>query len=40
MPDILKAACVQLNVGPSIHENLKTTEELIREAAGQGAKLI
>lgn len=40
MPNILKAACVQLNVGPSIADNLKITEELIREAAGQGAKLI
>lgn len=40
MPNIVKAACVQLNVQPSIQENLKVTEQLIREAAGQGAKLI
>lgn len=40
MANSFKAACVQLNVGPDITENLKTTEELIREAAGQGAKLI
>ncbi len=40
MPNIVKAACVQLNVQPNIQENLKVTEQLIREAAGQGAKLI
>lgn len=40
MADQLKVACVQLNAGPDIHENLKTTEGLIREAAGQGAQFI
>lgn len=40
MTDTLKAACVQLNVGHNIQDNLKTTVELIKQAADQGAKLI
>ena len=40
MPDAIKAACVQMTSGPGIHENIKTAEGFIREAAGQGAQLI
>ena len=40
MPDVIKAACVQLNSGPDIDENLKAAEEYIRESAGQGAGFI
>ncbi|MEZ5815173.1 MAG: carbon-nitrogen hydrolase family protein [Alphaproteobacteria bacterium] len=40
MTNKIKAACIQLNAGPDIAENLKVTEGLIREAAGQGAQLI
>ena len=40
MADHLKVACVQLNAGPDIHENLKAAEPIIREAAGQGAQFI
>ncbi len=36
----MKAACVQLNSGPDIEENLRAASVLIREAAGQGARLI
>ena len=36
----MKAACVQLNAGPDIQQNLKQTEILIREAASNGARLI
>lgn len=36
----LKAACVQLDSGPDIARNLETTAGLVRDAAGQGAKLI
>lgn len=40
MGKILKAACVQMNSGPNIQENLDNAADLIRDAAGQGAKLI
>lgn len=40
MAEVIKAACVQLNSGPDINENLELAEGLIRDAAGQGAKLI
>lgn len=36
----LTAACIQLNSGPDIEENIRVAAVLIREAAGQGAKLI
>jgi len=37
---IFKAACVQMNAGPDITENLQTAEQMIREAAAQGAEFI
>ncbi len=40
MVDVLRAACVQVNGGPTIEENLKAVGALVREAAGRGAKLI
>lgn len=40
MPDHLKVACLQLNAGPDIAENLKVTESLIREVAADGAQFI
>ena len=40
MPNMFKAACVQINAGTDITENMDVLEELIREAAGQGASLI
>ena len=36
----IKVALTQLNCGPDIAENLKTTEQLIRDAAGQGAEFV
>ena len=36
----IKAACVQMTSGPEIDPNLRQAGELIREAAGQGAKFI
>lgn len=40
MTETLKTACIQLNCGPNIEENLVKTEKLIREAAAQGASFI
>lgn len=40
MPDVIKAACVQMTSGPDIDENLKQAEGFIREAASQGASFI
>lgn len=40
MSNRLKVACIQLNARPDIQDNLKVTEGLIREAAGQGARFI
>lgn len=40
MAETLKAACIQLNCGPNIDENLVRVEELIRAAAAQGASFI
>lgn len=40
MSNVIKAACIQLNNGADIEENLKVTSEFVREAAGQGAQLI
>ncbi len=37
---ILKTACIQMNSGPVIRDNLIAAAELIREAAGQGAQFI
>lgn len=37
---VIKAACVQLNAGPVIEDNLHAAAALIREAAGQGAQFI
>ena len=36
----LKLACLQITSGPDIAENLAMLEKLVREAAGNGAKLI
>ena len=38
--DIIKFACVQLNVGADIQANLEQTITLIRQAAAQGAVFI
>ncbi len=40
MAEIVKTACIQLNSGPDIAENLKVAEELVREAAGQGVQFV
>lgn len=40
MQNSLKVACIQLNSGPIIAENIAAAEKLIRQAAAQGAKLI
>ena len=40
MSDTLKVACVQLTSTTDISENIQISSELIREAHGQGAKLI
>lgn len=40
MSDTLTAACIQLNGGANISENLVKTEQFIREAARLGATLI
>jgi len=40
MPNIVKAACVQMTSGADIDENLAVAEKYIREAAGQGATFI
>ena len=40
MSQTVKAACVQMNSGPHIPQNLDIVERLIREAAAQGATLI
>lgn len=40
MEQSLKVACIQLNSGPVIAENIAAAEKLIRQAAAQGAKLI
>lgn len=40
MSTILKTACIQMSVGPEIAENLKQAEELIRQAAADGATFI
>ncbi len=37
---VLKAACVQMCSGPEIIANLETAEEMIREAAGRGARFV
>lgn len=36
----VKVACVQMNAGPNIDENLKQAEGLIREAVAKGAQFI
>lgn len=40
MPEIIKAACVQMTSGPDMEENLKQAEAFIREAASKGATFI
>ena len=40
MTSLLKVACVQMNSGPEIAENLRAAEDFIREAAHKGANLI
>jgi len=37
MSRLLKAACIQLNSGPDVQENLKAAEILIRQAVADGA---
>jgi predicted amidohydrolase len=37
---IVKAACVQLTSTPDVAANLKVAQDLVREAAGKGARLI
>lgn len=37
---MVQAACIQLNVGPVVKDNLETAADLVREAAGKGAKFI
>jgi predicted amidohydrolase len=37
---MVQVALLQLNSGPDITENLKVTADLVREAAGRGAKFI
>ena len=36
----LKVAAVQLRCAPTVEENLRHAEELVREAAAQGAQLV
>lgn len=40
MADPVKAACIQFTSGPDIKDNLARIAEMVREAAGQGARLI
>lgn len=40
MSTFLNAACIQMNSGPVIADNLKQAEKLIRQAAEAGAQLI
>lgn len=40
MTNKLKVACVQINTGADVNENIKATAALIRDAAEQGATLI
>lgn len=40
MSNVLKAACIQVNGRPALEENLELVGGMIREAAGQGARLI
>ncbi len=40
MGEIIKTACVQMNSGPDIDENIAEASDLIRAAAGQGAQFI
>lgn len=37
---ILRAACLQMTSGPDMDRNLDAAEALIRQAAGQGARLV
>jgi predicted amidohydrolase len=40
MSETLKVACIQLNSGPDMQDNLDAAAELIRSAAAQGAQFI
>lgn len=40
MEKMVKTACIQLNAGPVIEDNLQAAQALIREAAAQGAQFI
>ncbi|MGK9236744.1 carbon-nitrogen hydrolase family protein [Inquilinus limosus] len=37
---VIRAACIQLNVGPDVGPNLAAAGDLIRDAAGRGATLV
>lgn len=39
-PKVFKAACVQLRSGDDVSENISATEQLVREAAGRGARFV
>jgi len=38
-PDSLRAACIQMSSGDHVHTNLARADELLKQAAGQGAEL-
>jgi predicted amidohydrolase len=38
--ETLKVACVQMTSGPVVADNLEAAEEMIRDAAGQGAQMV
>jgi len=40
MTQTVKAALIQLNVGPSIEQNLEQTCDLIKQAAGEGSQFV
>jgi len=40
MSRILKTACLQISSGPDIAANISSLENMIREAAGKGARLV
>ncbi len=39
-PKVFKAACVQLRSGDDVSQNIAVTQQLVREAAAQGAQFI
>ena len=40
MSNILKTACIQVSAGPDIAGNISVLDKMIREAAGNGARLV